>query len=255
MSDDEFTLKIEEDGEDEKKEEVLVITRSKAIGLVVFVIVLIIFFAVISGVFSARRARKEALEGNETGKGARVTEEKSTSTEEPKLTAGTEAVTPTNASESISTVTPTKEPASPWNNIRLPQNIRPIHYNVYLDPYLEQNTFAGNVSVLIEVTEKSDFMSYILIHINDMNVTRAKVYKRDPDAEPDTTTQGEEIPSKTFEYLKNDYFVFELEKDLEVGGQYVLVMSYESRFSSQLNGLYISTYTNEKGEERLVGFA
>lgn len=62
MSDDEFQLKLEEDGEDEKKEQEFVITRSKAIGLVVFVIVLIIFFAVISGVFSARRARIEALD-------------------------------------------------------------------------------------------------------------------------------------------------------------------------------------------------
>ena len=238
MSDHEegIPMKKKEDDEDtkEKSGEAFVISRTKAIVLVVIVIVLIIFVGVISGVFSARKARKDALAEKETQKGARATEEGPTSE-----------------------VTPTQEPTGPepWYQIRLPQNIRPIHYDFYLDPYLEQNTFEGNVSVLIEVTGKSDYMSYILIHINDMNVTRAKVYKRDPDAEPNTATRGEEIPSKPYEHPKNDYFVFILEENLKVGGQYVLVMSYKSRFSSQLNGLYISTYTNENGEKRSVGFA
>lgn len=262
MSDDEFQLKLEEDGEDEKKEQEFVITRSKAIGLVVFVIVLIIFFAVISGVFSARRARIEALDENQSSKGGKAPGKRPAPTEEPGVTAGTEVSTstaaPTNASTNASgpisnatAVTPS-QPVKPWKNIRLPQNIRPVHYSVYLDPYLELNTFKGNVSVLINVTEKSDVTSYILIHINDMNVTHAKVYKRDSNVTSNTTSLGEEIPSKTFEYSENDYFVFELEKDLEVGGQYVLLMSYKSTFSSQLNGLYISTYTNEKGEQRWV---
>ena len=217
---------------DEKKEsgQVFVITRTKAIVLVVIVIVVIIFVGVLSGVLSAKQARKEALDEAERDKreaGVRGTEKPG------------------------ATVTPT-EPTGPepWYKIRLPQNIRPIHYDFYLDPHLEQNTFQGNVSIVIEVTAKSDYMKYILIHINDMNVTRAKVYKVAVDAKPDTATPGEELALKRkFEYQKNDFFVFELENDLEIG-KYVLDMGYESRFSSQLNGLYISTYTNEKGEKR-----
>ena len=54
---------------------------------------------------------------------------------------------------------------------------------------------------------------------------------------------------RVFVYPKNDFFVFELEKDLEIG-QYVLDMVYNSTFSSQLNGLYISTYKNENNETR-----
>lgn len=187
-------------------------------------IVLVIFVGVISGVFSAKKARKDALAENaEQGKVKRE------ETEQP----------------SVSPTEPTGP--EPWYNVRLPQNIRPIHYDFYLDPYLEQNTFQGKVSVLIKVTEKSDFMSYILIQVKDMTVNDAKVYKP---AKPDTATPGEEVPvKKTWEYPKNDYFIFELEDDLEVG-QYVLVMNYNSTFSVQLNGLYISTYTNEKGKTR-----
>ena len=220
------------DSLDEKKEsgQVFVITRTKAIVLVVIVIVVIIFVGVLSGVLSARKARKDALD----------------EVERDKREAGVSGTQMPGG-----TVTPT-EPTGPdpWYKIRLPQNIRPIHYDFYLDPYLEQNTFQGNVSILIDVTTKSDYMKHILIHINDMNVTGAKVYNLAADAKPDTATPGEELALKrTFEYLKNDFFVFELENDLEIG-KYVLNMAYKSRFSSQLNGLYISTYTNEKGEKR-----
>lgn len=103
---------------------------------------------------------------------------------------------------------------------------------------------------MIDVTAKSAYMSFILIHINDMNVTRAKVFKRALDAKPNTASPGDELALKrVFVYPKNDFFVFELEEDLEIG-LYVLEMAYNSTFSSQLNGLYISTYKNENNETR-----
>ena len=225
---EEVPMKSNEDGEGAKKEteKTFVISRNLAIVLIVVVIALIIFVGVISGVFSARNARKEALVESEKKRRA-----ESGTTERPSVEKPTEPI-----------IRP-----EPWYKIRLPQNIRPIHYELHLDPYLEQNTFQGTVKILVKVTEKSDYMSYILIHINDMNVTQANVYKP---AKSNSATPGEEVALKsTFEHPENDYFVFELEEDLDVG-QYVLVIDYKSTFSSQLNGLYISTYTNEKGEKR-----
>ena len=227
---EEVPMKSNEDDEGAKKESggAFVISRNLAIVLVVVVIALIIFVGVISGVFSARQARKEALEKSENSR-----RDDSGTTARPSV-------------EPIEPTEPFTRP-EPWYKIRLPQNILPIHYELYLDPYLEQNTFQGKVSILINVTEKSDYMSYILIHIKDMNVTGAKVYKP---AKSNSATTGEEVALKdTFENRENDFFVFQLEDDLDVG-QYVLVMSYKSTFSRQLNGLYISTYTNEKGEKR-----
>lgn len=66
--------------------------------------------------------------------------------------------------------------------------------------------------------EKFDVMFYILIYINDMNVIYVKVYKCDLNVIFNIIFLGEEIFLKIFEYLENDYFVFELEKDFEVGG-------------------------------------
>ena len=159
---EEVPMKSNEDDEGAKKESgrTFVISRNLAIVLVVVVIALIIFVGVISGVFSARKARKEALEesGNKINR-----RDDSGRTEKPSV-------------EPLEPTEPFTRP-EPWYKIRLPQNILPIHYELYLDPYLEQNTFQGKVSILINVTEKSDYMSYILIHIKDMNVTDAKVYK------------------------------------------------------------------------------
>lgn len=235
MYSEELPMKTDTDGGDDDdhkshkdSNKVFTITRTKAIVLVVIVIVLIIFVGVLSGILSARQARKDALEERKEREKVRATDEPTSITMAPTEPTGPE----------------------PWYQVRLPQNILPIHYDFYLDPDLEKNTFKGNVSVLIDVTAKSAYMSFILIHINDMNVTRAKVFKRALDAKPNTASPGDELALKrVFVYPKNDFFVFELEEDLEIG-QYVLEMAYNSTFSSQLNGLYISTYKNENNETR-----
>lgn len=234
MYSEELPMKSDTDGGDDDHKshkdsnKVFTITRTKAIVLVVIVIVLIIFVGVLSGILSARQARRDALEERKERQKVRATDEPTSITMAPTEPTGPE----------------------PWYQVRLPQNILPIHYDFYLDPDLEKNTFKGNVSVLINVTAKSAYMSFILIHINDMNVTRAKVFKRALDAKPNTASPGDELALKrVFVYPKNDFFVFELEEDLEIG-QYVLDMAYNSTFSSQLNGLYISTYKNENNETR-----
>ena len=234
MYSEELPMKSDTDGGDDDHKshkdsnKVFTITRTKAIVLVVIVIVLIIFVGVLSGILSARQARRDALEERKEREKVRATDEPTSITMAPTEPTGPE----------------------PWYQVRLPQNILPIHYDFYLDPDLEKNTFKGNVSVLINVTAKSAYMSFILIHINDMNVTRAKVFKRALDAKPNTASPGDELALKrVFVYPKNDFFVFELEEDLEIG-QYVLDMAYNSTFSSQLNGLYISTYKNENNETR-----
>ena len=229
MDEDKIPMKSGSEDNEVKggSEKMFVISRTRAIMLVIFVIVLIVFVGVLSGVLSAKQARREA-----TRQGTKEVPVIG-STEKPKAT----VVLPT-------------EPTGPepWYKIRLPENIRPVHYDFRLDPHLEDNTFEGNVSILVTVTAKSDFMRYILVHVNEMNVTYAKVFKP---AQANSTILGSEVPvRKTFEYPKNDFFIFELESDLVEQGNYVLVMAYKSTFSSQLNGLYISTYKNKKGETR-----
>ena len=257
-----FLMEEERRGDDESDEEVFqkqgpgfVISRKKAIALVVIVVVVTVFFAVISGVFSAKKARKDALKEIQRDK-RQGDLSGSTSRSVINATDATTSVIstiPTSSTGSTPATTPTDhEPIDlkPWYRVRLPQNIRPIHYDLYLNPVLEQNTFQGNVSILMEVTAKSEFMSYILIHINDMNVTRATVHKHSGDVKSDIAFPGDEVALKrTFEYPQNDFFIFELKNDLEIG-KYLVYMEYKSTFSSQLNGLYISTYTNEKGQKR-----
>lgn len=54
--------------------------------------------------------------------------------------------------------------------------------------------------------EKLDYMFYILIYINDMNVIDVKVYKF---VKFNLVIFGEEVVLKDiFEYFENDFFVF-----------------------------------------------
>ena len=219
------TTPMKEFDEDEVRlegEKVFVVSKTRALLLVFLVVLLIILVGVLSGVFSAKQAARKARE---------------------------EAL----ARRDSPSTAPSTEPSGPkpWYQIRLPQNIRPIHYDFYLRPDLSKNTFEGNVSILVEVTSTSDYMKYILIHINEMDVTKASVSKQKGGNDPNSAAPGDEVKLRdTFENKENNYFVFELEEDLEIG-KYVVQMEYKSKLlSSPLNGLYISTYKNANGVER-----
>ena len=59
-----------------------------------------------------------------------------------------------------------------WRNVRLPDNIVPVHYDVVLYIDLKKLVFFGDVSILVNVTKPTE---NVLVHFNKMNITSAKV--------------------------------------------------------------------------------
>ena len=59
-----------------------------------------------------------------------------------------------------------------WRNVRLPDNIVPVHYDVVLYIDLKKLVFFGDVSILVNVTKPTET---VLVHFNKMNITSAKV--------------------------------------------------------------------------------
>ena len=74
------------------------------------------------------------------------------------------------------TTTTTPGPTTPgtevWWNVRLPDNIVPVHYDVVLYIDLKKLVFFGDVSILVNVTKPTE---NVLVHVNKMNITSAKV--------------------------------------------------------------------------------
>lgn len=197
----------------------IVFSKKRFFIIIVILILLAVIIGVLSGVISARyaeeRTRRELLDDKEK--------------RDATTTPSTVPTTPTLGPE-------------PWYQVRLPSNVIPVHYDLYLHPNLTTDTFKGNVTVLVEVREPTE---YILIHINEMTVTQSSIHEAEPrGSEYDA---GNEMAVKqTTEYKENNYYIFIMENQIKAG-KYVIKMSYKAILSGKvLNGLYLSTYDDQK---------
>lgn len=193
----------------------IVFSKKRFLIVIVILILLAVIIGVLSGVISARyaedRTRRELLENKEKRDDTALTTPRPT--------------------------TPTLGP-EPWYQVRLPSNILPLHYDLYLHPNLTTETFKGNVSVLVEVTEPTE---YVLIHINEMTVTESSIHATKQLGSEYHPSDEMEV-QQTLEYKQNNFYVFIMKNKLKAG-KYIIKMSYKAVLSGKvLNGLYLSTY-------------
>jgi len=129
---------------------------------------------------------------------------------------------------------PTAPGTDVWWNVRLPEYITPIHYNVTLFVDLKNFKFNGHVSILFDVKEPSE---YVLVHINKLVVTSVAVHQ---------SSRGEVGIKRHFWFKKNQFYVIHLEEWLQPG-EYVVNMAFESDLRSELGGFYRMDYRRNDG--------
>lgn len=139
------------------------------------------------------------------------------------------------------TTTTTPGPTTPgtevWWNVRLPDNIVPDHYDVVLYIDLKKLVFFGDVSILVNVTKPTE---NVLVHVNKMNITSAKV---------EMASSGVSLSmQRQFEFKKNQFYVMVMKSPLEKGRQYRIKMSFRAQLTGDLAGLYKSTYKRDGKE-------
>lgn len=123
----------------------------------------------------------------------------------------------------------------PWKTLRLPDNVRPVHYDVTLYPdfYEERHIFYGNISIELNIVSETNI---ILIHALYLNIsdTRLKVTK---------TSRNIQI-KRTFEYGPNEFWVVETMQPLSANSNVHLEMSFSGDLSRSIVGFYKSKYFN-----------
>lgn len=128
-------------------------------------------------------------------------------------------------------------------NLRLPRTIVPILYEIKLIPYLFRDnfTFAGDVKILINVTENCQ---NITLHAIALTIANKDVLVRKIDGSTLQAAAGEPIGIKAQYFLEaKQFYVIELSDVLQNGSLYSVEIKYTGVLNDILQGFYRSSYT------------
>lgn len=120
----------------------------------------------------------------------------------------------------------------PWKNIRLPEHIKPIHYELFMHPNLTTFQNKGSVEILINAL---DNVNFIVLNSKELNLTDFYL------------TKASYNPIKIRRYLIYEPFeqlYIELDEYLEKGHNYTLKIDFAKILEEKLEGFYLSSYTD-----------
>lgn len=137
-------------------------------------------------------------------------------------------------------------PPPPWENIRLPDSIVPIHYDVELQPLLPpcSRAFAlhGKVSVNITAIKSTNM---IVFHSDNITVDEKSIKL----SSHSDDTEAPQYDRSTVDD-KNTFFIIYLKNNLQAGKEYSVFMKFEGWINDKLHGFYRSKYMTPDGEEK-----
>ncbi|KAM6912940.1 glutamyl aminopeptidase [Xenentodon cancila] len=137
--------------------------------------------------------------------------------------------------------TPSSDSSGDWRNFRLPDYVKPVHYDLHIEPDLVADTYTGTVDIQLEVSKAT---SHLWLHIRETfvsSVPRLRLL--------DGRGRQKEVSVKTcFEYQPEQYVVVEATEQLPATGPgelYVLSLDFQGWLNGSLVGFYRVVYTEE----------
>ena len=125
---------------------------------------------------------------------------------------------------------------APSTQFRLPTNVRPVRYKLTLTPDLERFTFAGEVSIEIDVVEATDSVT---LNAADLEIAVAEL----------TLEDGAELPATVVIDEETERAAFQVGRILGPG-KATLRIRFTGTLNDQLRGFYRSRYEGPDGETR-----
>ncbi|XP_014246647.1 glutamyl aminopeptidase-like isoform X2 [Cimex lectularius] len=129
---------------------------------------------------------------------------------------------------------------APWaTEVLLPNDTKPIHYDLFLDPCIEEGVFYGRVAITIETKAPRD---HLIVHVKYLNVTSTQLFLPD---------QSAISVKKAFEYEPNEFWVIQVEYTLPAG-KYLLKLDFNGSLTKSIVGFYRSSYSKTDGTTRYL---
>lgn len=129
------------------------------------------------------------------------------------------------------------------SNYRFPNDIKPIHYNIELILNIEEGIYRGKSNISIKISKET---RYITLHSLNLAITETTLINEDV-----RQSQNEKFVYKSTEYSyiqeKNIVIIHFNNKLLP--GYYTLDIEFFAETIDNIEGLFRTSYTNEKGDK------
>lgn len=122
--------------------------------------------------------------------------------------------------------------------IRIPKDVRPLHYDLFLHPNLDTLHFKGKVQILVKCFKST---SRIIFHVKDLKTDNIRVLN----------DKNVEIKIKDVsENEERNLILLDLGEGLKKGKEYRLAMDFNGKLANNMEGFYKSEYRTRDGKKR-----
>ncbi|XP_068523959.1 endoplasmic reticulum aminopeptidase 1 [Anas acuta] len=122
----------------------------------------------------------------------------------------------------------------PWDKVRLPEHVVPLHYHLLIHPNLTTQTFTGTAAIDLTVTRQT---SAVILHSKRLHVAWAAVGAQE---------------ARVLEQQALEQVALLAAEPLRAGHNYTVTIQYTANLSDSFHGFYKSTYRTQEGELRVL---
>ncbi|XP_047448476.1 endoplasmic reticulum aminopeptidase 1b [Mugil cephalus] len=126
----------------------------------------------------------------------------------------------------------------PWDRMRLPKTVIPVHYKLNIHPNLTTFNFSGNIRIELDVLEDT---STIILHAKQMQLSSAVLLA------PESVK-----PLQVLEYPPFHQLALVSDSVLTKGRKYEVQLEFAANLSDSFHGFYKSSYRTSSGEVRVL---
>lgn len=126
----------------------------------------------------------------------------------------------------------------PWECMRLPKTVSPLHYDLTIHPNLTTLDFTGVIRIQLDVHEDT---SVIVLHAKQMQISKALLL----------APEGMR-PLEVLEYPPFHQLALQSESVLTKGRRYEVQLEFAANLSDSFHGFYKSSYRTRSGEVRVL---